>query len=112
MAPGIRDPVSVVHEGAAARDGSVPRYFLNIRDRDVLIEDPDGDEVADLAGIRRIVEACIVDIYARPETYGDTLIWDRRSFEITDECGATVLVIPLAQVYDDKIAPSRHYLPR
>ena len=90
----------------------MPRYFLNIRDRDVLIKDPDGDEVADLAGIRRIVEACIVDIYARPETYGDTLIWDRRSFEITDECGATVLVIPLAQVYDDKIAPSRHYLPR
>ena len=90
----------------------MPRYFLNIRDRDVLIEDPDGDEVANIDGIRRIAEACIVDIYARPEMYGDTLLWDRRSFEITDESGATVLVIPLAEVYDCKIAPSRHSLQR
>ena len=90
----------------------VPRFFLNIRDRGVLIEDPDGDDVPDLAAIQQIAEACIVDIYARPETYGDTLTWDRRSFEITNEDGATVLVIPLSDVYDRKIAPMRQCATR
>lgn len=69
----------------------MPRYFLNVRDRGVLIEDPDGDEVADLAGIRTLAEATIEDILARPETYGEAQRWDRCTFVITDERGTTVL---------------------
>lgn len=79
----------------------MPRYFLNVRDRDVLIEDPDGDEAADLSAIRGIAESCIADIYARPHTYGEALLWGRRSLEITDEAGATVLVVPFSE-YADK----------
>ena len=75
----------------------MPRYYLNIRDRGVLIEDPDGDEVEDIAGIRRIADACIADIYARPHVYGEPQAWDRRSFEITDADGHTVLVVPLSE---------------
>ncbi len=79
----------------------MPRYFLNIRDRGVLMEDPDGDVAADLAAIRSIAASCIADIYARPHTYGEALLWDRRSLEITDEAGATVLVVPFSE-YADK----------
>ena len=79
----------------------MPRYFLNVRDRGVLMEDPDGDDAADLAEIRRIAEGCVADIYARPHTYGEALLWDRRTLEITDETGATVLVVPFSE-YADK----------
>ena len=75
----------------------MPRYFLNVRDRDVLMEDPDGDEASGLNEIRRIAESCIADIYARPHTYGEALTWDRRSLEITDETGSTVLVVPFSE---------------
>ena len=75
----------------------MPRYYLNVRDRDVLIEDPDGDEASGLPAIRRIAESCIADIYARPHTYGEALLWDRRSLEITDEAGSTVLVLPFSE---------------
>ncbi len=79
----------------------MPRYFLNVRDRGVLIEDPDGDEASDLAGIRRIAERAMQDILLRPETYGEAQRWDRCAFEITDEGGAVVLNLPFSEYEDD-----------
>ena len=63
----------------------------------MLIEDPDGDEAADLAGIRSIAERAIEDIFARPETYGEAQRWNRCAFEITDESGTAVLQIPFSE---------------
>ncbi|MBX9934152.1 MAG: hypothetical protein K2Y56_21965 [Methylobacterium sp.] len=74
----------------------MPRYFLNLRDRGTLIEDPEGDEAQDIAEILRIAQATIDDIFGRPETYGDMRRWNRFSFEITDEAGELVLTVPFA----------------
>ena len=75
----------------------MPRYYLNVRRRGVLIEDPDGDEAADLPAIRRIAEDTVEDILRRPETYGENPRWDRCTFEITDESGATVMKVPFSE---------------
>ena len=77
------------------------RYYLNLRRKGVLIADPDGEEAADLPALRRVVEDTIEDILRRPETYGENQNWDRCTFEITDEGGATVMKVPFSEfVYD------------
>lgn len=76
----------------------MPRYFLNIRDHDTLIADPDGDDVADLGEARALALAIIRDILERPGTYGRADIWNHRSFEITDEIGNLVLTIAFSTV--------------
>lgn len=73
------------------------RYFLNVRRNGVLIEDPDGDEAADLPAMRRVAEETIEDILCRPETYGEHQRWDRCTFEITDESGMTVMRLPFSE---------------
>ena len=75
----------------------MPRYHLNVRRRGVLIEDPDGEEAADLAAIRRVAEHTIEDILRRPETYGENPRWDRCTFVITDESGATLVTVPFSE---------------
>ncbi|NEU11195.1 hypothetical protein G3T14_03510 [Methylobacterium sp. BTF04] len=78
----------------------MPRYFFNIRDRTGLIDDPDGDEVASVAAVQVLAKAIVDDILGNPGTYGDPQAWQRRSFEITDETGDIVLVVP----FDDRVA--------
>ncbi len=78
----------------------MPRYYLNLRRKGVLIEDPDGDEPQDLSAIRRSAEDTIEDILRRPETYGENQNWDRCTFEITDESGAVVMTVPFSEFAD------------
>ena len=75
----------------------MPRYFLNIRDPYLgLITDPEGDAAADLDEVSLIVAETIRDILARPEAYGTNQVWSQRSFEVTDEAGCLVLIVPLS----------------
>ena len=74
----------------------MPRFFLNLRDRDRLIDDPEGEEADDLAAIARSVQTTIEDIFGRPETYGEPQRWNRFVFEVTNEAGEIVLEVPLA----------------
>ena len=84
-------------QGDHLSEGPMPRYHFNIRRKGVLIEDPDGEEAADLEAIRRVAEDTIEDILRRPETYGQNQNWDRCAFEITDERGATVMKVPFSE---------------
>ena len=79
------------------REGPMPRYYLNVRRRGELIEDPDGEEAADLPAIRRVAEDTIEDILRRPETYGENQNWDRCTFVITDESGAVAMELPFSE---------------
>jgi hypothetical protein len=76
----------------------MPRYFLNIRDRDTLILDPEGDDLQDLQDARDLVEQTVRDIRKRPESYGDTDLWERRTFEVTDQSGQIRLTIAFSTV--------------
>ena len=80
----------------------MPRFFLNLRDRDRLIGDPEGEEADDLAAIARSVQATIDDIFGRPETYGEPQRWSRFVFEVTNEAGDIVLEVPLAGEMSEK----------
>lgn len=75
----------------------MPRYYFNVRRKGVLIEDPDGEEAADLSAIRKSAENTIEDILRRPETYGENQRWDRCTFVITDGNGATVMTVPFSE---------------
>ena len=76
----------------------MPRYYLNVRRKGVLIEDPDGEEATDLSAIRRSAEDTIEDILRRPETYGENQNWDRCTFVITDESGTIVATMPFSEL--------------
>ena len=75
----------------------MPRYYLNLRRQGVLIEDPEGEEAANLSVIRQSAEDTIEDILRRPETYGENQRWDRCTFEITDVNGATLMKVPFSE---------------
>lgn len=94
------DAVRPAREAASAWDAPdetpMPRYFLNIRDNDALIADPDGDDIPDLDEARTLALEIIHDILGRPNVYGAPGPWQARSFEITDEAGTVLLTIPFA----------------
>lgn len=75
----------------------MPRYYLNLRRKGVLIADPDGEEAADLPALRRVIENTIEDILRRPETYGENPYWDQCTFEIADEGGTIVMTVPFSE---------------
>jgi hypothetical protein len=76
----------------------MPHYFMNIRDRDTLIRDFEGDVLPGLPEARALVEQTVRDIRDRPETYGDPKIWESRSFEVTDSFGNILLEIAFSTV--------------
>ena len=75
----------------------MPRYYLNVRRKGVLIEDPEGEEAVDLSAIRQVADETIEDILRRPETYGEAQKWDRCTFEITDGSGTIVMMVPFSE---------------
>ncbi|MCJ2130841.1 DUF6894 family protein [Methylobacterium sp. E-045] len=76
----------------------MPRYFLNLRDRDGLHRDWDGDAFDSVDELRNDVVIGIKQIVADALVGGATLsdALDR-SYEIIDEAGITVLTISFAE---------------
>ncbi|BCG88291.1 hypothetical protein MesoLj113c_44010 [Mesorhizobium sp. 113-3-9] len=73
------------------------RYFMNVRYRGRLIPDPEGDELANEQAVHGHALANAHDLVFR--TRMDTLrSWFDCSFEVTDESGRTVLVMPFSEV--------------
>ena len=76
------------------------RYFMNVRYRGRLIPDHEGDELANEAAVRGHALATAHDLVFR--TRMDTIrSWFDCSFEITDESGRTVLVMPFSEVVQE-----------
>jgi hypothetical protein len=74
----------------------MPRYYLHIRDEGRLVEDPDGSDLPDLEAARAEALEGARNILAAKVKAGK-LIDDQR-FEITDETGAVLAVVPLKDV--------------
>jgi hypothetical protein len=71
----------------------MPRYYLHIRDEGRLVEDPDGSDLPDLEAARAEALEGARNILAAKVKAGK-LIDDQR-FEITDETGSVLAVMPL-----------------
>jgi hypothetical protein len=74
----------------------MPSYFFHIRDRDELLLDPDGLELPDLASA---LDECarIVLTVLEEERWREKIETDRQ-FEVVDELGRTLLVVPFNQI--------------
>jgi hypothetical protein len=74
----------------------VPRYFFHIRDGDELIEDFEGSEFPDLETAKAEALETALDIIA--ERVRSSVDLDGRAFEIADEDGIVLAVIPLREM--------------
>jgi hypothetical protein len=74
----------------------MPRYFFNVRRDGVLIADHEGDELPDADAARELGLETVQDMMRLPHVYGEMREWQRDEFVITDEMGATVLVLPFS----------------
>ncbi|GJE62155.1 DUF6894 family protein [Methylobacterium trifolii] len=76
----------------------LPRYFLNIRRRAVLIRDEEGDDLPDLDAARALALGTLREMVRLPHVYGLPRTWRRNVFVITDEGGTALLEIPYSDV--------------
>jgi len=77
----------------------IPRYFMNLRYRGRLIHDYEGDELPNEEAVRAHALATAHDLVLH--TRMDTIrSWFDCTFEVTDESGRIVLVMPF-----DEVAP-------
>ena len=76
------------------------RYFMHVRYRGRLVPDHEGDELANEEALHAHALATAHDLvfHTRMDTIRD---WFDCSFEITDESGRTVLVMPFDEVVPD-----------
>jgi Domain of unknown function (DUF6894) len=74
----------------------MPCYYFHIRDDGVLLEDPDGIELPNLDAAR---EECRKLILSVLQEEGMTQEFSaKREFQVVDESGETVLVVPFGFV--------------
>jgi hypothetical protein len=71
------------------------RYYFNIRHSDGLIEDQEGQELRSLEEARAEAAASARELIAESVLRGQGL--DHRTFEINDESGSTLAVVPFAE---------------
>lgn len=71
----------------------MPHYYLHIRDGDEQIEDPEGSDLPNLDAARAEALAGARTILAEKVKAGELINGQR--FEITDEAGTVLAVLPL-----------------
>ena len=82
----------------------MPRYYFHIRKDDVLVNDPEGVEVAATESLEEEAIEAARDLLAQ----GDLQGLDRREwgYEIADESGTTVLTLPFADAVEPDLPQS------
>jgi len=74
----------------------MPCYYFHIRDDSVLLEDPDGIELPNLDAAREECRKLILSVLQEEGmTEGFSA---KREFQVVDESGETVLVVPFGFV--------------
>ena len=83
----------------------MPRYYFHIRDDDELVPDSSGVELSDLKVAAKHCGKVVAEVLAE-EAWQAELVAGRQ-FEIADEAGRTVLILPFAKVEVGAL-PLRH----
>ncbi len=77
----------------------VPRYYMNLRYRDRLFRDEEGDDLPDETAARAHAIASARDLIGNGRM--DSIrSWFDCAFEITDETGQVVLTMPFGEAVD------------
>ena len=71
------------------------RFFFNVQQGNEYVEDTEGQEIADLEGVRSEALTAAREVVAEGALAGKE--WTSWSFNITDENGETVLRFPFSQ---------------
>jgi hypothetical protein len=71
----------------------MPLLFLNVRDGDFLVKDPEGTEFADLEAARAEALAAARDMLG--DKIKSDRVQDSRQYEITDDTGRVLATVPL-----------------
>lgn len=81
------------------------RFFMNMRSRSRYVPDEEGDELKDGQTLREHAVAAARDMirHTRMITVRDWLDW---TFEITDDTGQLVLVLPFEEAAEGMKSPS------
>jgi hypothetical protein len=77
--------------------GFMPRYFFHVRDGSVLIDDPDGEDMATFEAVQEEAMEGARDIL-REAVHAGMAASLNKQIEVVDESGATVLVVPVGHV--------------
>jgi hypothetical protein len=72
----------------------MPRYYMNLRYRDRLFRDEEGDDLPEDALRQHALSTARDLLHARTEVIRS---WFECSFEVTDEKGRLVLTMPFAE---------------
>ena len=83
----------------------MPRYYFHIRDDDELVPDSSGIELSNLNVAAKHCGRVVADVLEEEEWQTEPLAG--RQFEIADEAGRTVLILPFAKVEVGSL-PLRH----
>ena len=70
----------------------MPAYYFHIRDNGVLLRDPDGLELPDLDAARAECKRLILSVLKEEQI--DEQFSVNRQFQIEDETGRTILIVP------------------
>ena len=85
---------------------ALPRYFMNVRYRDRLFVDEEGDELASEHAVHGHALDTARDLIAH--AWMDSIRnWFDCSFEVTDEAGQVVLVMPFGETLNETGATRR-----
>jgi hypothetical protein len=79
-------------------EGHVPRFYMNLRDGDTLLEDPEGHDFPSLAEARREAILSARELMSSRVAAGKNP--NHSKFEITDEAGKAVLVVYFEEAID------------
>jgi hypothetical protein len=80
----------------------MPCYFFNVKRDEVLIADREGDELPGVDAARELGLETVQDMMRLPHVYGEMREWQKDEFIITDETGATVLVLPFTEAVEEE----------
>jgi len=78
----------------------VPRFTMTMRDRDRLFVDPEGDDLASADAVQGHALETARDLITRARMDG-IRNWFECAFEVTDEAGQVVLVLPFAEAVNE-----------
>ena len=76
----------------------MPRFFFSIKRDGTVIPDHEGDDLPDVDAALALAAEIVGDMLRLPHVYGAAREWQRNEFIITDERGATLLAVSLAQL--------------
>jgi hypothetical protein len=82
------------------RFGLMPRFHFHFWEHGVLLEDPEGQELSDLDRARNQAILAAREIMSEKLAAGRSP--DHSRFEIADEAGKVVLIVPFTDAYSDE----------